>query len=937
MRNLNIEETDLLERVTAKAELQPIFFRKVTGLHWFEAFSEKGFFDCDKNPKPEKIQEKEYIRVPPWPVTEYLSKTSKELLNPENIEYAGKYVKIIREVTEYARKEEYSNYNTWLRFAEILRNIPGALLGTADIDAIRYWLKDPYDPGLIAGELGEELVPILIEHKDEEALEFLKKLLPVLYNIKFTTRNSALGEREEVELDYNSSFAIDFTRKIAFSLGEVLGIDGVNFFEEKIIKILNELKNDKWSSMWRPAIEDHKQNYNYNDTKNIILTGYRDCLEGFVNSNPDESLDYIEKILSNEFQTLQRVAIYIINKKYSKLSKLVDSILKEEYFSSNYRHEMWHLLNERFGNFRDEQQELVLDIISSIKIKDEEKSRQNRYTAYERSAWLKSIKEDSDIAAGYYKEYLSLIDIEPEHPDFSSYVSFDISNYESSVSLEDFASLKINEITATLKDKYIDGSNHSIIESLSYGLKKAVKSQPEKFYKNLNSFLECDVAFIHPLFIAFNELWNDQVILPWGEVWPALFNFIEDLIKTDAFWSDEYAFTRYGLIANRHWVVQSIGKLIEDGVKDDENSFSSKLQDKSLSILKLLLEKEEGVDFDRESDAVLNAINSPRGNCIEALINHSLRSCRLADRKIGNHEEAWRSYIDIYNAELSRKDGNQYEFATLVTMYIPNFLYMSSDWVKENLPQIFNKSDDLRWSCAMQGYSYVSDQYEILYKYLKEHGDLIEVLDDRYLIKRVKERIVEIITIPYLSGAETYEKSLLGTIIERKNLDEISHIIWFLGALKDQEIVDIQKKVLKIWSLLMDLIDLSKDEDKKIASALCNWVCFIDKINDRIEEWLIKIAPYAQEKYNAHIMLKELARISDKQPFRVQKIWFKVLDNYHFDYPEEALRRFFTNTVANGSEGERKAKEVADEYIKKGLERPHIWLKEIIKAKESMK
>ncbi len=110
-----------------------------------------------------------------------------------------------------------------------------------------------------------------------------------------------------------------------------------------------------------------------------------------------------------------------------------------------------------------------------------------------------------------------------------------------------------------------------------------------------------------------------------------------------------------------------------------------------------MLRRQEGEEFKLESDAVFVAINSPRGRCIEGLVNLTLRSCRLAHKEHGSHTQAWNQYVSIYEAELKRSQRGEYEFATLVAMYLLNFNYMSRDWVRTHLSDIFDQSDYQKW------------------------------------------------------------------------------------------------------------------------------------------------------------------------------------------------------------------------------------------------
>ena len=76
---------------------------------------------------------------------------------------------------------------------------------------------------------------------------------------------------------------------------------------------------------------------------------------------------------------------------------------------------------------------------------------------------------------------------------------------------------------------------------------------------------------------------------------------------------------------------------------------------------------------------------------------------RLADKHGGVHIDVWKNLEPTYNAELARADIGEYEFATLVVNYLPNFLYMSKNWVLANLSKIFDQENYQRWLCAMNG------------------------------------------------------------------------------------------------------------------------------------------------------------------------------------------------------------------------------------------
>lgn len=236
----------------------------------------------------------------------------------------------------------------------------------------------------------------------------------------------------------------------------------------------------------------------------------------------------------------------------------------------------------------------------------------------------------------------------------------------------------------------------------------------------------------------------------------------------------------------------------------------------------------------------------------------------------------------------------------------------------------------LKWLCAMQGYSYVGTVYQEIYRFLSDHGDFLRVLNDENIKDRIEERVIQHIMIAYFNDFEnlTDNDSLIRVLIKRKNFEELSQLIWFVRTLRKDD-SKLKDKVYKIWPLLMGVVDFSTREGRKLASNLCRWAAFVDQLDEKRKNLLLAIAPYADESHNSYDLLESIAKLSDKQPFEANDIWLKILEGAAPDYPEEAIRQILSNMVAQGSEGKRLARETVSEYLKQGVDRPSVWLREI--------
>lgn len=933
--SLTPKQMSAIQRAVRKPELQPLLFRKAKGLVWFDPLYKQGFFKGENNPTPLPAKEEGFINIPFWPATEYLVNVSSELSAPGNEDYANKFIELIRAITVHAIKENYSNYRTWWQLAKVIRNIPVHLISLADVDLIDYWMDDPYERGLVIEEIGEKWLPELLDKTDEGNREFVLRLLDCLYKVVFVSKKIGSSRKKEPVLRFDSYRGENLAKKEVPRLsGLKLGLSAVEIFQRRLTSILEESDRDTWSSIWRKAIEEHEQNGRLNDTDDVIVAAYRDCLLGFADHNVQATKDYIRYLFNGRYQTLQRVAIHAIDKRYIALKDLVDSVVSRTHFHDNYRYELWHFLNNHYRELSANQQNRVVEIIEGLGVIDEGGGVNEKATAYNRAIWLSAIKDFDNKLAQLYKTYANVAGAEPDHPDFSSYMTVSSVDHKSPISIDHLLSLNVDALVQTLnsyKDTGRGWFGEPGLEGLVKTFKDVVKIRAKDIYREMLKFADCDLAFSYSLIEAYRELWSEKKELPWNDAWPLLLNFCLDLAKKDKFWSEENAKERSHFVANRHWIVGAIGRLIEDGTKSDDHAFDKTLLPKAKAVLLVLLERQEGAEFKPDSDAVFLAINSPRGRCLEGLVNLTLRSCRLEHKEYGKHTQAWSQYKDIYDAELQRSTHGEYEFATLVAMYLPIFDYMSREWVGFHLSDIFDQSNYQKWLCAMQGYIHVSTVYEMFYKHLKINGDFFKALDDGHLKKHVNERIIQSIAIAYINNFEDVKQpdSLIAILLQRKNLDELRQLVWFVWTLRDKKNEKLRGKVYELWPRLLEIADVGTKEGRILASSLCHWAAFVDKIDPIIESWLFKIAPYAEENHNASDLLQNLAEISDTQPIEVQKVWIKMLESYSYDYPEEAFRRIFESLIALGADGESKAKEVVDAYIRHGIDRPRLWLAEI--------
>ena len=308
--SLNPDEIDILERVVSKPALQHVFFRKVKGLKWFDALASRNFFKPENNPKPTPASQEGYVNIPTWPITEYLVNTSEELSLNGNAGFSLKFLELIRNCTLFAEENQFSNYRTWWQFSKIVKHIPVNLFKLDDIRMIEYWLKDPYEKNLVADELGENWLTVLLESNDDHSRKLSLKLIGMLFRVEFSSSGKGLYKKE-ARLLIKEWYVQKIAAKILPTAGKVLKQEVVDIFKANLEIILKEFKNDSWSSIWRAAIEKHEQNHSRDDAEDVILESFRDSLLAWISVEPEEAGSYVKTLFGNKYQTIKRIAIHV--------------------------------------------------------------------------------------------------------------------------------------------------------------------------------------------------------------------------------------------------------------------------------------------------------------------------------------------------------------------------------------------------------------------------------------------------------------------------------------------------------------------------------------------------------------------------------------------------------------------------------------------------
>ncbi|QPB83151.1 hypothetical protein CWC22_009185 [Pseudoalteromonas rubra] len=917
---LSAKQRSALQRVIDDPALQPWLFKKVDSLIWFDAFKDSGLFSPELNPKPRETADNTF-QIPSWPITEYLVSSSLKLRDENDVEMARKYLSLLKEVTQYAMVNERSNYRTWWQFSKVLRNIPLEAIKLDDLDCVSDWLNDKFDRYLVNKEISDWMLK-LIEINTEQSVSFATFLLDKIFEIH-SVEGRYSDKKYEAVLGFGDYQAGKFVDENALALGEKLGLLAVNLCEQKLKEVLDINRNDKWSNVWRNSIPEHKQNRRHNDTGDIVLKLFRDALLGYVKQDSDNKANgKLIELISNDYQTIKRVAIYIAGECFEKLDKeVVNFVIQPNHFNDKYRHELWHFIHKNFSSLQAEQQQSVIEAIESLSVTEEHTGvLLCKPTAYKQSNWFAAIKDENRVTQEKYRVCVDITGVEPDHPDFSCYMSGGVA--------VDVSPLSVSELAVMLEDidslihflneyKEVGHFNEPGIEGLVNTFEELVLLDSCEILNNLDVFIDLKPHYLHKIFSAYSKLWADKALRPWNELWPKIIHFAGKVFNEASFWDSVDNVDSGPFIGDKHWVVSSYCRLVEAGCENDERAFELELTDDVKNTLELILNKESGEDFNDNSDAVSIAINSPRGRCLEAYVKLALYQCRNVGKDSEERKRIWAGYQPTFDNELGKPHAaGEYEFITILLMYVRNFFYLSKNWTVQNIESMFGEKKSLQWRCALQAYSHVGWLIPEIHAYFKEKNFYPALLDDESLSDTVKGRYIEYACIAYLQKRDQLDdKSLLRLLLFRQKESELSKVVWFLWSIRDQNVEKTKVLVFALWPDLVDLINQQDSNTKPLASKLALWAEYIEELNVDTKTWLMAVAPYINDDHNGMSFMQEMARLSEGYASDVADIWIKTLSKPFYMYDLDPLETIFKNIISLGQVGQAVAREIADIYI----------------------
>lgn len=858
---------------------------------FFDLLDEAGLFSPKHNPVPVPGDRPGFVRIPFWPALTYLEAVAKVAGERNDPALAEKVISVVRNVSK-THEEDGSvrdNHHTFRVFAEILGLLPTSSVSVDDLDLIPGWLSSRYEN---SGQVGHALdTGALQRFLDSDQPEDSQKACVVLRHCTAFrwADEQGYGRLKKPETVVDEYWLKELIQRHSTRLGEKLGKDAADVLLERVREVFGEGGREDASWSWRPAIEDHEQNYSWDGAANLFVEGLRDVLMAWVNADVASAKQFVLDLLQDQAEIARRIGIYALNQRWDVLSDLYPIVLSVDLFDQGHLHELYGLLRSRFQLFPVPIQEATVNTIRQIPSPDPE-DEQDRLLRLKQRNWLSAIAGKGYPAADTWVDELSDIGKIDEHPDFHVYMTSSTGPGPSPFTVNELISYaedgsiveRLNAFQQT--DSWHGPTTRALVDMLV----EAIKAKPLPFLFGLQQFLHAKRPYQYGVISGFKHVWEassgSQVQLDWPKAWASLVSFFEALIEDERFWAEQVEPDK-DFTPDRNWIPPVIAEFLRAGTRDDSKAYSAELLPQTWCLVGGLLKHlEPGVEA--REDAMSQAINTSRGKAIEALFSHALRECRVSDKNQQGHAEAWSRMKPVFDRELEMCKDSNYEFSTLAAAYTANLYYMDRDWLLNNIEPIFPESFPANFACAMEGLAYAPATRPI-YSALRDKGIVEWALQNSPKGRHSREKLIERMALAYLWGEEELASPRFTWLFENGSEDDLIEASNFFWSINKQKLEPDQvERIFQFWEKCLGWCGNAGEAPSRLLSSLSRLSCYIQALDEREKTLLDAVAPYANTNYNVDMFLEELDRLADIDPAVIGGIFQRVIETYKptFDF-----------------------------------------------------
>jgi len=793
------------------------FFSRLTWLDWLLPLKEHRFF----SEPPEGLEEGGYILFPAWPLSKYL------------IKIAGQRPREVMDIIKSMK--ETHNFRVHIALIDCALQMPSSI-SKEIIPLMKKWMITPHLQ-FIPEKFGNLVIKLNNEREAESALDLLETILDVDHQ----DRRSDIPLRE-AQPHFNLWAYKQILNKVVTVILESQPREVIEILLRKLSKAIElERPGERshygdYSHVWRPAIENHTQNREDRDVKDLLVSAIRDSLETIQKSNAEKFRSCYRLLSEFKYAIFRRMELHFMRMFPDLLKEEIQNSLSNRTNSEDVRvwHEYYHLLREQYSELPENLKGNILNWV-------EEGPDLERFESWykEKRGMLPTKEEKDAYKASWQMGYLSAIKDfippkwkerwneliarygEPEHPDFHVYIGPVSWGSKSPLTKEEIRTKSLQELISYLRTwkpskDFLAPSR----EALGGIMSEIVSEDPSHYIEICQELKTLFPVYIYSFIEGFTKAIKKENSFDWKPV----ISSCRDVLITP-----EQARILRETNADHDWksVKRGITDLLKEGLDSKIAAPPSELREAIWELVEILLQDDEpNLAFEKEyggenMDPVTLSLNTVRGKAMHVLIHYALWCARCLN--LSKNEDRM---VPEVKEQLENMLNPEFEPTKTVRaaygLYLPNLFYLNKVWAQEHISNIFPKDAEYRplWRAAWEAYVVYCSLFIDVYKEIRDQYRIaLDKLDSPKITTNAKEKLSEHLMVIYLWQIEGLENGSPINAFFRKAQPEIRRrAIWFIGRTLEQvpkSDLDKERKD-RIIKRSMDLWEWRTQETKRV-------------------------------------------------------------------------------------------------------------------------
>lgn len=931
------------------------FFERIENLAWLAPLKREGFF---KTP-PAPIEHPEGgISFPFWPQTIYLKKIATQ---PE----------VQSEVLGICVSVKTENVRVQSDLLEIALLLP-AEMSNQVIDSVK-----EIDNFLSPKKYGELIRYLAVNGKIKESVSLANRVLAIQQDPRPVPEFGGHKIPYEPipiirEYDYEEIIQKDFPDFV-----DSAGIEAIKVLLDQYknyIKYTNSEgesgSKDALSEIWRPAIENHSQNHKYG-IRDVLITGIRDSCERFLKQHPDQIQSLLKELTTEGSFTFDRIVLHLLRLFPTGSENSVTKYLlnlKEFGDKERLTHEYYLLAEAQASLLTEKQRKTIWLLIEKGGMnKDKYVKRvkefgrefsEEGYKIHKKNWQLYHLLPFKDLDPQWKKYYEELVAVvgEPEFPSFSSWSSGSSWGYKSSVSDEQFDIMKPGDIVNFLKKWEPPASGDPLDmsrEGTSRALSSHITNDPTKWSGTLTHFEDLDPTYVRSVFTAHREALKAGKQFEWKPLLDLSASIVSKPIEIEGrikagFHTDDPDWS---------WSRNALAELLNDGLNDVSGKIPPELREEAWRIIETLTRdpvpspEEETKQLESHRDPLTLAINSTRGNAMQAVIRYGIwlkSAIPDEERKVWSLSKDAPEVMIVLNNHLDTKKDSSLGTRAIYGEKLGNLCWLDRTWVEKCLNRIFpnNSAEQVYFDVAWETFITFNPAYNdcmpmLRSQYQRAVSEIGKHNNAKHHLENPDQYLAQHLVLFYCRGKIPLDDDLLKEFYSIAPIELKSEVIEFIGrSAKESGMTDeIRNRFITLAENRLAVIKNSKTPhiDVQEFKDFCWWV-HSGKFDDKWSLDILKeVLSLGCDTEGEHLILDKYMTLVLKYPLEVITNTESIVENDKKGWGVSTWSEELTNVIklvldSNNDEAVIKAREFIQRLVAKG----HLQFKDLLTKKDRL-